>query len=113
MQRNDNLFFIDKEKEWENFGEGIVRKIMGYDENLMMVKVKFNKGASVPSHSHPHTQNSIIETGRFELYIGKDHRILEKGDGFFVPSGVAHKAVAIKGGIIVDTFHPAREDFII
>ena len=30
---------------WVYAGDGIVRQIMGYDEHLMMVKVKFNQGA--------------------------------------------------------------------
>ena len=112
MQRNDNLFFIDKENEWEKFGQGVRRKIIGYDENIMMVRVKFDKDASVPFHSHPHVQCSMIESGKFELHIGDTTSILEKGDGFFVPSNIVHKARAIAEGIIIDTFHPSRQDFI-
>ena len=53
----DNLFFTDKENEWEVFAPGVLRKITGYDENLMMVKVKFEKGTKVPPHHHPHVQS--------------------------------------------------------
>ena len=85
---------------------------MCYDDKLMMVRVKFEKGASVPSHSHPHLQCSMIESGKFELTIGNEEKILQAGDGFFVPSGIEHKAVALEDGIVIDTFHPCREDFI-
>ncbi|HLF35686.1 MAG TPA: cupin domain-containing protein [Cyclobacteriaceae bacterium] len=113
MKKITKTTSIDKDNEWEPFGEGIKRKILCYDEKLMMVRVKFEKGAGVPSHHHPHLQCSMIESGIFELIIGKERKILRAGDGFFIPSGVEHKATAMEEGIIVDTFHPAREDFIV
>ena len=32
-------FLKDKESEWEVVGDGIKRKIMGYDDTIMMVNV--------------------------------------------------------------------------
>lgn len=110
MNRDD--FFIDNDNAWESFAPGVYRKITGFNDNLMMVKVKFEKGATVPAHRHPHVQCSLIESGRFEVISGGKSRILKKGDGFFVPSDVEHKVTAVEQGIIIDTFHPAREDFI-
>lgn len=40
-----NTFIIEKEKAWEPAGEGVARQIMGYDGQVMLVKVKFEKGA--------------------------------------------------------------------
>ncbi len=108
----ENLFYIDQAREWEFMFQGVRRKIMGYDDNLMMVKVKFEKGAEVPSHHHPHVQSSLVESGKFEVDLGGGKQILGKGDGFFVPPDIEHKVKAIEEGIIVDTFHPAREDFL-
>ena len=39
-----NTFIIEKEKAWEPAGEGVARQIMGYDGQVMLVKVKFEKG---------------------------------------------------------------------
>jgi hypothetical protein len=44
--------------------------------------------------------------------IGNSAMILGKGDGFFVPSEVEHKVNCLLEGVIIDTFNPAREDFI-
>ena len=112
MKKIYKTFFIDGDNDWELFGKGITRKVMCYDDKLMMVRVKFEKGTGVPSHSHPHLQCSMIESGKFELTIGDEKKILLAGDGFFVASGVAHMAVALEKGIIIDTFHPCREDFV-
>ena len=38
-----NTFIIEKEKAWEPAGEGVARQIMGYDGQVMLVKVKFEK----------------------------------------------------------------------
>ena len=45
MKYESNNFQFEAEMPWESAGEGIVRQIMGYNDNLMMVKVKFETGA--------------------------------------------------------------------
>ena len=56
MKYESNNFQFEAEMPWESAGEGIVRQIMGYNDNLMMVKVKFETGAIGTPHTHPHTQ---------------------------------------------------------
>ena len=112
MTLESKLFFDDGESSWEGVWPGIERKIIGYDERLMMVQVKFEKGAEAPAHQHPHSQTSWIVSGEFECNLGEDKRILGAGDGFYVPPGVQHSVVAREAGIIVDAFSPHREDFL-
>ena len=38
MKMCSEVFQFEKELKWENPGPGIRRQIMGYDEQLMMVK---------------------------------------------------------------------------
>ena len=38
-----NTFILEKEIVWEPAGEGVVRQIMGYDGQVMLVKVKFEE----------------------------------------------------------------------
>ena len=108
----EKTFFIDKNNDWEDFAEGVQRKIIGYDKDLMVVRVKLSKDSKVPFHQHPHVQCSVIESGKFEVVIGNSAMILSQGDGFFVPSGIEHKVNCLLEGVIVDTFNPAREEFI-
>ena len=54
MKYESNNFQFEAEMPWESAGEGIVRQIMGYNDNLMMVKVKFETGAIGTPHTHPH-----------------------------------------------------------
>ena len=50
-----NTFILENEKTWEPAGEGVVRQILGYDGQVMLVKVKFEQGATGAPHTHYHT----------------------------------------------------------
>ncbi len=91
---------------------GILRKIIGYDSDLMLVKVNFKKGAVADVHNHPHQQVGYIVEGKFELEIDGKKEILEAGDAFVAPSKVMHGAVCLEAGTIIDTFSPKRDDFL-
>jgi quercetin dioxygenase-like cupin family protein len=97
---------------WEAAGDGVKRKILGYDSGLMMVHVRFAKGAIGYVHKHPHRQVTFVEQGSFEVQIGQVKTILRKGDSFIVPPDVEHGVVAIENGDLLDVFTPAREDFL-
>ena len=100
------------ETPWENAGEGVRRQIMAYNENLMMVKVEFEKGAIGTPHRHIHTQASYVVSGRFEVKIGDEKQILIAGDSFYVSPDTEHGVVCLESGILIDTFNPFREDFL-
>ena len=70
MKMCSEVFQFEKELKWENPGPGIRRQIMGYDEQLMMVKVQFEKGAVGTMHEHHHSQATYVVSGKFELTIG-------------------------------------------
>ena len=40
MEKKSDTYQIATDIQWEYAGDGIVRQIMGYDENLMMGKVE-------------------------------------------------------------------------
>ena len=106
-----NPFQIEQEIKWENAGDGITRKVFGFNEDIMMVKVKFEKGAIGALHQHIHTQASYVESGVFKITIDGIKNILKAGDGFFVEPNLLHCAVALEAGILVDVFNPKRADF--
>jgi quercetin dioxygenase-like cupin family protein len=106
------VFIENSEIPWEVAGPGMKRKIMTYDERLMVVKVEFEKGAVGSLHQHHHSQISHIESGRFEVEIGGEKKVLKWGDAFYVPPNVVHGAVCLEAGVLIDIFSPMREDFV-
>jgi len=57
---SSDVFQVSNELKWEDIDPGVQRQMMGYDDQLMMVKVKFEKGAVGSLHSHYHSQASYI-----------------------------------------------------
>ena len=96
----------------ENVGPGLDRQILGYDSDLMLVKVYFKKGSIGYLHEHHHQQVSYVVSGKFEVEIDGKKERLEEGDAFVIPTNVLHGAVCLEDGILIDTFSPLREDFL-
>ena len=106
------VFIENREIAWEVTGPGMRRKIMAYDDRLMVVKVEFEKGAVGTLHQHHHTQITHVESGIFEVEIAGEKKILTGGDAFYVPPNVLHGAVCLEPGVLIDIFSPMREDFV-
>ncbi|MEP7144766.1 MAG: cupin domain-containing protein [Ferruginibacter sp.] len=106
------LFIEDNDLVAENAGEGITRKVIAYNEKLMLVKLIFQKGAIGPIHQHHHTQISYIEEGVFEVTINDEKKVLNTGNSFFVPPGALHGVCCLEDGVLIDVFSPMREDYI-
>jgi quercetin dioxygenase-like cupin family protein len=106
------LFVGSDGRAWEELGGGVSRQVMGYDAQLMMVRVRFEAGAVGAVHHHPHRQATYVESGCFRVELDGRVRVLRAGDGFFVPPEVEHGVVALEPGVLVDVFTPAREDFL-
>ena len=111
VQQSEHFLFAD-ETEIEDLGGGLKRQMLGYNHELMAVKVWFDKGAQGYTHSHRHSQVTYVEEGEFHFSIGDETKILRAGDSCLIPPHVEHGAICPTGGILIDTFSPAREDFI-
>ena len=105
-------FIVSSDLPWEDVGGGLSRQIMGYDGQLMMVKVKFGKGSIGVLHEHFNSQSSFVVSGIFEVSIGGEKKILKAGDGFYLEPDILHGAVCLEEGILIDTFSPMRLDFL-
>ena len=105
-------FFKGESMEWETVDPGVKRKIMGYDDKIMLVHVLFDKGGIGSLHKHYHSQVSYVASGVFEITIDGITQKLQKGDSFYVPPNTVHGAVCVEEGELIDVFSPIREDFM-
>lgn len=112
MKTRSKSFVLESETAWEKVGEGIERQILGYDGQLMLVKVKFEKGAVGSPHEHFHSQSTYVASGVFEFTVGDDTVIVKAGDGIYMEPDIIHGAVCLEAGILIDTFSPMRADFL-
>lgn len=109
---NNKSFIVSAETEWVTADEGVQRQVLGYDEELMLVRVRFEKGAIGVLHRHFHRQVSYIESGSFEVSINDEKKVLHQGDSYFVEPNIEHGVLALEPGSIIDIFTPARKEFI-
>jgi quercetin dioxygenase-like cupin family protein len=107
-----DVFIKSSDIQWETVGEGVRRKIMAYDESLMLVKVEFSKGGIGTLHKHHHSQITHVESGVFEVEIDGEKKILRGGDAFIIPTNLVHGCVCLEAGVLIDVFSPMREDFV-
>ena len=107
-----SVFQVNNDIPWESPAPKIERQLYGYDDKIMMVKVKFEKDGVGTLHEHPHSQVTYVESGAFEMTIGDQKKVLRTGDGYYVPPHVVHGCICLEAGMLIDVFTPMREDFL-
>jgi quercetin dioxygenase-like cupin family protein len=112
MKRASEKFILTEKMEWEDLGGGVSRKFLGFDNQIMMVQVKFEKGSIGSAHEHFHTQATYCAAGKFEFTIGDEKQIVKAGDGVYIEPNIIHGALCLEAGILIDVFSPVREDFL-
>ncbi len=112
MKRSSEKYILTKDMEWEELGGGVSRKFLGFDNQIMMVQVKFEKGAKGSPHAHFHTQATYCAAGKFEFTIDGEKQIIQGGDGVYMEPNLLHSAICLEAGILIDVFSPVREDFL-
>ena len=112
MKYESELFVLGDVAEKKDVGGGVVRQIMGFNDSLMVVRVRFAENAVGYTHAHPHSQVAYVESGVFDFSVGDETRRLQPGDCAYIPPNVEHGARCIEAGVLLDIFSPAREDFL-
>ena len=97
---------------YKDLGGGVRRRVLAYQDQLMIVEVVFETGGVGTVHTHPHCQNTYVKSGRFRFTIdGKDFEV-GPGDTIAFPPDIPHGTLCLEAGTLLDMFAPMREDFI-
>ncbi len=92
--------------------EGVTRKTLLYNDEILMVEFTIQKGAHLPLHQHINTQCSYIKEGCLIFFDedGRESR-LQSGDARLFLPGEPHGAKALENSKIIDVFTPSRDDY--
>jgi quercetin dioxygenase-like cupin family protein len=66
-------------------------------------------------HHDDHEQFGVIITGRIEVEIGGEVRVLGAGEIYYAPKGVPHGHTVVVGdelAVVIDFFCPPREEYV-
>lgn len=107
-----DIFARPSDADWTPTEPGVKRRILTWNEQLMVVEVAFEKGAVGSIHNHPHIQASYVAKGSFDVTIAGRTERLSKGQSFIVPSDEPHGVVALEAAVLIDTFAPMRKEFV-
>lgn len=99
-------------EEWEQADSGVRRKVFKPGKELMMMEVRFEKGAQGYEHHHPHEQLTYCLKGTFEFTIDGIPQTIRAGETLNIPGGVKHGAKALEDGALLDIFTPLRDDLL-
>lgn len=81
-------------------------------ETLMLSLVRLSPNTIVPQHHHVNEQAGSVVSGRLTFTIGEESRDVVAGQGYLIPPGAPHGAVAGPDGcLVVEVFSPPRDGY--
>lgn len=106
-----------KVQTWANIEEdkligGIGRRIVT-GEKVMLGRLTFPKGATVPAHRHPNEQITFVLSGALRFLINQQEEIVVRsGQTIVIPENAEHIVEAIEETDEIDAFSPIRTDWL-
>ncbi|HLY19101.1 MAG TPA: cupin domain-containing protein [Bryobacteraceae bacterium] len=101
---------------WSQLREEALNPLLGrkmlHGVHMTVARIRLEKGAMVPMHSHPNEQISMVESGALRFVISGEERVLRAGDALVIPPDAPHMVQALEDSLAVDLFSPPREDWI-
>jgi quercetin dioxygenase-like cupin family protein len=105
-------YTLPEDTVWTEVAPGNHRAVLSHRPEMMLVAFRFEEGAIGALHSHPHTQVSYVAEGAFDVTVDGVTTRLEQGSSFIVAPDLLHGVVALRKGMLIDTFTPRRDDFL-
>ena len=96
----------------EIMNNGITKRILSYDESLMVEEMVFEEGAQSKTHTHTPEQIPNVKSGVFEFTAGGEVFVLREGDTAYMAADEPHCVRCIEAGTLVVAFSPVREDYL-
>ena len=102
------FFGHEKDKASEKIIDGVSRKLLSTGEMIQAFQLKMKGGTPVPEHAHSNEQAGYMIKGRFQVNIGGEEGMLEKGHYFRIPSNTLHSGFVHEDTILIDIYSPPR-----
>ena len=101
-----------KDVPWKTVDAGVRRRVLAYNEQMMIVEVCFEEGGIGSVHTHPHLQSTYVQSGRFRFTIDGTAVEVSQGDTIAFPANIPHGTLCLQAGTLIDIFTPMRADFV-
>ncbi len=93
--------------------DGVVRKTLSYNEEVMLCHFQLNEGARIPLHDHRASQIGFVVKGAVRFLGAADEDSFEAraGDSYVLDPHQVHGAEALEASEFVEVFYPVREEY--
>jgi len=92
--------------------EGIFRRTLAYNDEVMLCHFKLEKGAEIPLHEHEAHQIGYVISGKLQfLTETRGNFVAENGDSYVFDSHEKHGAKIIETAEVIEVFSPTRVDY--
>ncbi len=82
-----------------------------HSENITVAHWDIKAGSSIPPHQHVNEMIVNVISGKLELTIGPEKKILSAGMCGIIPGNVPHTAFAHTDCYVIDVFYPVRSEY--
>ncbi len=91
--------------------EGIYRRTLIYNNDLMICHFILEKNAEIPMHNHKEHQIGYVLKGKINFITEDNEFIAKEGDSYVFNSNEKHGALILENAEVIDVFNPSREDY--
>jgi quercetin dioxygenase-like cupin family protein len=111
MKDNSRIFAPISDTVESHPEPGMQRRVLAYNQNVMLVRHLLTKGWKGLSHSHPHEQLVYVVTGCILFTADGRNVEMHSGDSIVVEGDVEHQATALDDSEVLDIFVPYRREY--
>jgi quercetin dioxygenase-like cupin family protein len=100
-----------KNVESINQMNGIFRKTLSYNNEVMLCYITLETDAELPLHDHEAHQIGYVIKGKIKFFTDTREFIVEKGDSYVFDSYEKHGAKIIDQAEVIEVFSPTRDEY--
>jgi len=91
--------------------EGIYRKTLSYNNNVMLCHFTLEKDAEIPLHDHEAHQIGYVTKGKIRFFTETREFIAKEGVSYVFDSYEKHGAKIIDRAEVIEVFSPTRDEY--
>lgn len=91
---------------------GIYRRTLCFNKDLMLCHFILEKDSEIPMHKHKESQVGYVIKGKMKLLTNEEDFFVSEGGCYLFQSNEEHGAIILEETEIIDIFNPCRVDYI-
>ncbi|UCH37661.1 MAG: cupin domain-containing protein [Candidatus Bathyarchaeota archaeon] len=91
--------------------DGVYRRMLTYNDVLMICHFRFEQNANVPLHNHEAHQIGYVIQGKIKFRTETREFVVTTGDSYVFDAYEYHGAVCVEPAEVIEVFSPPRSEY--